>query len=213
MVKKADYNTKVTEIEDKLNNHNRDKYIDTSEFNKLAVDVFNARITQANLITKTDFDAKLSSLNRKITQNKSKHLLVENELNKLKTFDSSYFIGKSNFEEDGTQNCLVFQPMYKYFKVFSITQYLEYVSEWKSKGLSNERFKAISTSDNSLNPTLSYYGVKIRVKFTGDCLKQPKITYTHGKVMNIYFIYELGASSSNNSDPTIKKIVYLVQLL
>ena len=51
------------------------------------------------------------SLNRKITQNKTKHLLVENELNKLKTFDSSYFIGKSHFEEDGTQNYLVFQPI------------------------------------------------------------------------------------------------------
>ena len=59
-------------------------------------------------ITKTDFDAKLSSLNRKITQNKSKHLLVENELNKLKTFDSSYFVGKSHFGEDGTQNYLIF---------------------------------------------------------------------------------------------------------
>ena len=50
LVKKAD-NAKVTEIENKLNNHNHDKYIDTSEFNKLAVDVFNARITEANLIT------------------------------------------------------------------------------------------------------------------------------------------------------------------
>ena len=108
MVTKPDYNTKATEIENKLNNHNHDKYIDTSEFNKLAVNVFNARIAQANLITKTDFDAKLSSLNRKITQNKSKHLLVENELNKLKTFDSSCFIGKSHFDEDGTQNYLVF---------------------------------------------------------------------------------------------------------
>ena len=66
-LKKTDYNTKVTEIENKLNNHNHDKYIDTSEFNKLAVDVFNARIAQANLITKTDFDDKLSNLNRKIT--------------------------------------------------------------------------------------------------------------------------------------------------
>ena len=87
-----------------LTDHNHDKYITTPEFNTLAADVFNARLAQANLITKTDFDAKLSSLNRKITQNKSKHLLVENELNKLKTFDSSYFIGKSHFEEDGTQN-------------------------------------------------------------------------------------------------------------
>ena len=55
--------------------------------------------------------SRLSSLNRKSTANKSKHLLVENELNKLKTFDSIYFIDKSHFEEDGTQNYLVFQPL------------------------------------------------------------------------------------------------------
>ena len=62
-------------------------------FNTLATNAFNARITQANLIRKTDFDAKLLGLNRKITNNKSKRLLVENELNKLKTFDSIYFRG------------------------------------------------------------------------------------------------------------------------
>ena len=73
-------------------------------------------MAQANLITKTDFDAKLSSLNRKITANKSKHLLVENELKKLKTFDLSYFIGKSHFDEDGMQNYLLFPPMRKYLK-------------------------------------------------------------------------------------------------
>ena len=65
-------------------------------------------------MTKTDFDTKLSSPNRNITQNKTKHLLVENELNKLKTFDSSYFIGKRHFEGDSTQNYLVFQPINKY---------------------------------------------------------------------------------------------------
>ena len=117
-------NTKITEIENKLNNHNHDKYIDTSEFNKLAADVFNARIAKANLITKTDFDAKLSSLNRKITENKTKHLLVENQLKKLKTFDSSYFRAKNHFEEDGTQNYLVFQPINRYVKVIANTLYI-----------------------------------------------------------------------------------------
>ena len=58
------------------------------------------------MITKADFDAKLSGLNKKITQNKTKHLLIANELIKLKTFDSGYFIVKSHFEEDGTQNYL-----------------------------------------------------------------------------------------------------------
>ena len=83
------------------------------------------------MITKTDFDAKLSILNRKITQNKTKHLLVENELNKLKTFDLSYFISKSHFEEDSTENYLVFQLLNKYFKVVTNT---DYDSSWKSKG-------------------------------------------------------------------------------
>ena len=146
LVKKTDYNTKITDIENKLNNHNHDKYIDTSEFNKLAADVFNARLAQANLITKTDFDAKLSSLNRKITANKSKHLLVENELNKLETFDSSYFIGKSHFEEDGVQNYLVFQPITQYFEVIGSTNM---ISSWKSKGLSAETIKPPTTSGNS----------------------------------------------------------------
>ena len=55
--------TALTTVENKLNNHDHDKYINTPQFNKLPVDVFNARIAQANLITKTDFDAKLLSLN------------------------------------------------------------------------------------------------------------------------------------------------------
>ena len=142
----------------------------------------------------------MSNLNRKIIQSKSKHLLVENELSKLKTFDSGYFIGKSHFEEDGTQNYLVFQPMYRFFKLITNT---DYIWSWKSKGLSAESIKS-STSDNSLTPALSYYGTKIRVKFTGSCLKQSKISYTHGKVVNIYIFHELGASSYHVNDPTLK---------
>ena len=57
--KKTDYNTKISEIEGKINNHNHDKYISTPEFNTLAAGVFDARLTRANLVTKTDFDIKL----------------------------------------------------------------------------------------------------------------------------------------------------------
>ena len=76
--------------------------------NRLVVDVSNARITQPSLVTKTDFDAKLSGFNRKITKNKTDYLLVKNELKKLNTFDSSYYNGKSYFEEDGKPNYLIF---------------------------------------------------------------------------------------------------------
>ena len=128
LVEKTDYDTKITEIKKKLTDNNHDKYVIASVFNTLAAGVFNVTLVQANLITKTDLDAKLSSLSSKITANKSKNFLVENELKKLKTFGSSYFIGKSHFEEDGVQIYLVFQPINMYFKVIANT---DYVSSWK----------------------------------------------------------------------------------
>ena len=158
------------------------------------------------MILKTDFDAKLSSLNRKITANKSKHLLVENKLKKLKTFDLSYFISKSRFEEDGTQNYLVFQPTVRFLKVITNAGY---ISSWKSKGISAQSIKPPTTFDNSFTPTSNYYDdFKMRVKFTGTCLKQPKLTHTDKTIVNIYIVYELGASSSNDNHPTLKNCLF-----
>ena len=71
-------------------------------------------------MAKTDFTNSASSLNE-IAVNKSKKFPVENGLKKLKTFDSRYFIGKSHFEEDGTQNYLVFQLIDRYLKVITNT--------------------------------------------------------------------------------------------
>ena len=58
LVKESDYNTKITDIENKLTNHNHDKYVATSEFNTLAANVFNTTLAQANLISKIDFYTK-----------------------------------------------------------------------------------------------------------------------------------------------------------
>ena len=126
-------------------------------------------------------------------------------MNKLKTFDSDYFIGKSHFEEDDTQNYLVFQPVFRYFKINVVINVADYVLSWKSRGFSDETIKPPSTSDNSLTPALSYYRAsKIRVKFTGSCLKQDKVIFNHKNVVNIYIVYELGASTSNIIDLTLK---------
>ena len=69
--------------------------------------------------------------------------------------------------------------MYRYFKMITNT---DYISSWKSKGLSNESIKPPTTSDNSLNPELNYYGTKTRVKFTGSYLKQSSHILTHKKL-------------------------------
>ena len=126
----------------------------------------------------------------------------------------SYFIGKNYFEEDGTKSYLVFQPIINYFKVKASINYVinsitDYVSSWQSKGLSAEAIKPPATSNNSLTPAIScYHASKIRVKFTGSCLKQDKVIFNHGKVVNIYIVYELGASTSSDSDPTIKNCLF-----
>ena len=99
LVKKTDYDTKISDLEKKLTDHDHDKYITTPEFDTLAASVFKARLAQENLITKTDFDVKLSSFYRKITSNKKNHLLIENELEKLKALDSSNVIDRSHFEK------------------------------------------------------------------------------------------------------------------
>ena len=78
-----------------------------------------------------------------------------------------------------------------------------------SKGLSNESIKANSVSNNIINPVLlSYLDTKMRVKFNGNCLKQDKITYTHGKVVNIYIVYEIFSYSFGDNYPTLENCLF-----
>ena len=118
----------------------------------------------------------------------------------------SYFIVKSHFEEDGAQNCLVFQPIFRYFKIKANKKF---ISSWKSKVLSVETITLYATSDNSLTLLIDYYGSKVRVKFNKGCLKQSNnLAYSYGSRVNIYTVYELGVSSSNDSDPTLKIFLF-----
>ena len=167
LVKKTDYNTKVTEIENKLNNHNQDKYITTPEFNTLAADIFNARLAQANLVTKTILDNTVSSLNSEPAVNKTKYVSIEKKFKKLKSFGLGYFVGKIYFEEGWVGNYLVFQSTHRYFKIPN----KKYISSWKSNGLSGGTITPYTTSDNSLTPLVDHYGSKVRVKFNKSCLK------------------------------------------
>ena len=89
----------------------------------------------------------------------------------------SYFTGKSYFDEDGAQNYLIFYSILKYFTLNN-----KWITKWKSKGLSNESLEIISTSDNSLTPSINYYGDKVRLRFTGSVLQQKTITYRHKKL-------------------------------
>ena len=151
-VKKTDYNTKITEIEEKI--------ADTSNLaTKTALTTLENKIPNiSNLATKTALNTvenkipDINSLVKKIDYNIEIGGIKLN-INKLQAHDLSYFKGKQYFDEgSGKHNYLVFLPMRKYFKLNSVAGVTDYVLSWQSKGLSNASIKPPTTSNNSLNP-------------------------------------------------------------
>ena len=164
VVKKTDYNAKITEIENKIP--------DISNLaSKTALNTVENEIPDTSgYIKKTDYNAKITDLENKIP-----------DISNLATKTAL------NTAENKIPN---------------------------GSGLASKiALTAIENKipDNSLLPSINYISNtdKIRVKFTVTCLKQlNKLTYTHKKVVNIYIVYELGAPSYSNSDPTLKNCLY-----
>ena len=98
--------------------------------------------------------------------------------------------------------------MYRYFKIIAGVGNGSYIYYWQSKGLSDERINSITASNYSVTPFLDYYGTKTRIEFSGNCLKQGKITYTHGKVVNIYTVYEISKSINISDYPTLENCLF-----
>ena len=74
-------NAKANEVKNKI----PDNFKYTQELNKLIEESFEARLNQADLVNRTDFDNRLTRFNRWITSNKTKHLEVRKKLNSLIT--------------------------------------------------------------------------------------------------------------------------------
>ena len=123
-------------------------------------------------------------------------------MKKLKAFDLGYFIGKSHFDEDGAQHYLVFQPILMYFTLNS-----NWITKWKSKGLSNESLEIVSKRDNTLTPSVNYYGDKVRLRFTGSVLQQT-VTYSNKKVVNLYVVYEITNFHDIGNYPTLANALF-----
>ena len=143
------------------------------------------------LVTKTDFDAKLKAISERVTKNKEKDLLVDNELKKLKTLDLSYFTGKSYFVSDNI-NYLVFEVSLTYLNFYGNLLGRSVLS-WESKGVSKEIIEAPRSNNKILSSiTGNTFGPqKKKLKFNGSCLIQDQITYTPQAIVNIYIVYEI----------------------
>ena len=234
LVKKTDFSTKVTEIECKIPNVSG--FLLTSVFNSKITELENKIPDIKNLASKTEVTAienktfDVSSLFKKtdyseeITKIKNDYVTTaaldarHKDLIQKATFDSetndlerdaSYFTGKNHFGDDGMQNYFVFQLVYKYLKrvADSTDKNIVYVHYWQSKGISDGKIIAPGTSSrNDMAPILEE--TKMRLKFKNDLLRQNKVTYNHGKIVNIYIVYEISSIFTSQSTFTPKNSLF-----
>ena len=74
--------------------------------------------------------------------------------------------------------------------------------------MSDERLNSNTASNDIVTPELSFYGTKIRIEFNGSCLKQVKVTYSHGTIVNIYIVYEISKNCSISSYPALDNCLF-----
>ena len=214
LLKKTYFNSKITEVEGKIPSTSglatksaltavENKIPDVSGFaTASALTAVENKIPDVtNLVTKTDFDAKLKNISDRVTKNKSKDLLLDNKLKKLKTFNADYFEGRNYFERgDGTQNMLVFQVKGEYFGRASLGS-TEYYT-WKSESNSDENFyyngsnidkKLTKPTDVSLGSEQYFF--------------QDAAEAIGSSVVNVYICYKL-LPKTINSDNVFKNCLF-----
>ena len=98
--------------------------------------------------------------------------------------------------------------MYRYLKRVAGVDGGNYIYFWKFKGLFDERSNSIIASKYSITPELSYFGTKTRVELNGSCLRQDKITYNRGTIVNIYIVYEASKNLNKQSSNTRKLFIW-----
>ena len=98
--------------------------------------------------------------------------------------------------------------MYRYFKIVDGVGNGRYIYYWQSKGLSDERSNSIKVSNYGVTPFLDYYGTKARVEFSGSFLKEDKVTFNHGKIVNIYIVYEISKSINISDYSTLENCLF-----
>ena len=169
-----------------------------------------------DLVQKTTFESEFKKVDNKTNTKSSKVLSYEHTLKQREDTthdlerDASYFRGENYFGDDGMQNYFAIKPIYKYFKrVIDSTDNTVYVHYWQSKTLSDGKINAPGTSSShDQAPFLEYGSARIRLKFKGDLLRQNKVTYSQGKIVNDYIVYETSSTFTSQSSFTLKNYLF-----
>ena len=208
MVKKTDFNTKVTEIEGKVPDVSSlvKKTVYTTEITNIKNDYVTDAALDArhkDLVQKTTFKSEFKKVDDKASENTSKPLSYEHKLKQREDIINdiervaSYFRGKNYFDEDGAQNYLVFQGVYKYFEDVDTSKTIIrfYANSWKSKGLSNENISSVS---GFKCPFIEHINARVKLKFDESILKQ-KLSTSLGLIANYYIVYKLNPRTNSSN--------------
>ena len=74
--------------------------------------------------------------------------------------------------------------------------------------MSDEKLDSITASNHKITPEFCFYGTKTRVAFDGSCLKQDKVTHSHGTIVNIYIVYEISKEYNISSYSALEKCLF-----
>ena len=160
--------------------------------NKLTAENVAARLKQADVVNKTDFDNKLTRFNEQITSNKTKYVEVQKKLESLIINDYNFFLGRICFtSNDGSQKKFVYQPKLHTLELKK-DKGSDYVLSWKSKRLFDSKLKPFTIFLNSIK--LPEFGIVI--KFDKDTLAVKQKNYLT-KIVNVCIVYDLDAWPKN----------------
>ena len=208
LLKKTDFNSKINEVERKIPN------ISGPATNSSLTTVENKIPDITSLITKTDFDAKLKSISDRVTNNKSKDILLDNELQKLKTLVDSTTKTKSDkgqIQDSFTRGFYYYlQQSYLVYecKVDSFIFSNKKILKGKSTGIFNYSdyysMKDIENTKKEL-PIFKNDG-KMYVYLQGSHFQQNNVLTSNNdhvinnNVINIYIVYKLDPIASKRDD-------------
>ena len=233
LVRKTDYSSKITKLENKIPNVSG--FLLTSVFNSKITEVENNIPYASNLVTKTDYPAEITKIKNDYVTNASLNARQKDlVLNTTFEFEFKKVDDKTNtntsrvlayehklkqkedtindLERDAPyfrdKNYFGGDGMQNYF-VIDNTGNTVYVHYWQSKGLSDGKINApVTSSSNDQPPVLEYGGAGIRLKFKGDHLRQNKVTCDHGKIVNIYVVHEISSTYTSQSSFILKNSLF-----
>ena len=209
--KKADFDSKITEVKGKITN------IRGLATNSSLTPVENKIPDITSLITKADFNAKLKNIGGRVTNNKSKDILLNNELKKLKTLVGS--TAKTKFDEvqkeisfvGGFFSCTQNSNLVYECKVSSMKFCIAGILEWKPKDIYDSLNKNVLNSVQNIKnvaPDTKNINGQLYVFFNGNYFEQDPITIPNN-VINICCVYQLDPISSSRD--LLFKMLYSVR--